>query len=147
MSTTQEQKATEILEAFSYIEDWETRYEYLIDMGKRLPPMAAEARSQENLVQGCQSQVWVTAQALPSEGGKVVHLTADSTSTITKGIVSILHAVYSEEAPEAILTFDIDGLMTSLELDQHLSPARRNGLYGMITKIKTLAAANVGQTV
>ncbi len=145
MSQTQQEKAEGILEAFSFFDDWDDRYEYLIDLGKKLPKMDPDERNEENLVRGCQSQVWVRAEARDTDAGRVIDLDADSNSSITKGIVAILHNVYSGESPRDILGFDIDGLMEKLQLDQHLSPARRNGLSGMITKIKTLAAHNAGE--
>jgi len=139
-STIQAEKAQNLIEDFELLTDWEDRYDYLIDMGKRLPPLPAEAHAEENLVRGCQSQVWVTAAARETPEGRVIDVFADSNSTITKGIVGILVHIYSGESPRDILDFDIDGLMTKLELDQQLSPGRRNGLSGMVTRIKSLAA-------
>ena len=133
------EKAAELIEAFEFLEDWENRYEYLIELGRKLPPFPDDQKTDANLVRGCQSQVWVTAQALPDG---TIQINADSNSAITKGIVAILQTVYSGEKPRDILGFDMDGLMQKLELDAHLSPARRNGLAGMITRIKTLAALN-----
>ena len=143
MSTQQQQRAEELVDTFEFLDDWESRYEYLIEIGRKLPPMPAEEHSDENLVRGCQSQVWVTARAVDDDlQGRVIRIDADSNSAITKGIVGILHQVYSGEKPKDILQFDIDGLMAKLGLDQHLSPARRNGLAGMVARIKTLAALN-----
>ena len=141
-STIQAEKAENLIDDFELLGDWEERYGYLIDMGKRLAPIPAEAHSEANLVRGCQSQVWVTAAARDTPDGRVIDVFADSNSSITKGIVAILVKMYSGESPRDILDFDIDGLMTKLELDQHLSPARRNGLSGMVTRIKSLAAIN-----
>jgi cysteine desulfuration protein SufE len=144
MSKSQETKAQELIEAFEFLGDWENRYEYLMDMGKELPPMPPEEHIEENLVHGCQSQVWVTAGARDTPRGRVIHINADSNSAITKGIVAILYRMYAGEAPRDILLFDIDGLMQTLQLDQHLSPSRRNGMAGMISRIKALAASNAG---
>lgn len=145
MSNAQQTRAEEILEAFELLEDWESRYDYLIDLGRGLPLMPEEEHTDENLVRGCQSQVWVSARAERNSDVTVIRLNADSNSAITKGIVAILYQVYSGEKPNDILQFDIDGFMIKLGLDQHLSPARRNGLAGMVTRIKTLAAIHSGE--
>ncbi len=142
MSASQDEKAAELVEAFEFFDDWENRYEYLIELGKKLPPYPSDLKTDANLVRGCQSQVWVTASAGEKNGVRVIDFNADSNSSITKGIVAILAGVYSGETPRDILHFDVDALMQKLELDQHLSPARRNGLSGMVTRIKSLAALN-----
>lgn len=140
MSESQRAKAEELIDAFEIIDDWEERYAYLIDLGRALPPLPPEEHNDANLVRGCQSLVYVVAQAREGDNGLVLDLTADSNSAITKGIVAILCQIYSGETPSDILEYPIDDLMQSLGLDQHLSPGRRNGLAGMVARIKNLAS-------
>jgi cysteine desulfuration protein SufE len=136
---TQQENAEEIVDAFEMFDNWEDRYRFLIDMGKKLPELPEGARNEENRVHGCQSNVWIMAQPTQEGGETKIEFIADSDSTIIKGLIAILRAVYSGQTPQDILQFDIDGLLRRLELDQHLSLGRRNGLAGMVTKIKSLA--------
>ncbi|RYG64754.1 SufE family protein [bacterium] len=136
---TQQDQAEEIVDAFEMFDNWEDRYRFLIDMGKKLPPLPEDAKNEENRVHGCQSNVWMIAEATEEGGNTKIEFIADSDSTIVRGLVAILRMVYSGQTPRDILEFDIDGLMTKLGLDQHLSLGRRNGLAGMVTRVKTLA--------
>ena len=133
---TQNERASELTEAFEMFDAWEDRYRFLIDMGRDLPAFPTEAKTEANLVHGCQSQVWMIAQ--PKDDDKI-EFTADSDSTIVKGLIAILRSVYSGYTPREIIQFDVEGLLRNLGLDQHLSMGRRNGLAGMVTRIKTLA--------
>lgn len=133
---TQKERADELVEAFEMFDAWEDRYRFLIDLGKKLPPLPDEARNEENRVHGCQSNVWITPHS--TENGELDFL-ADSDSTIVRGLIAVLRTVYSGETPANVLAFDIDGFLRQLELDQHLSLGRRNGLAGMVTRIKKLA--------
>jgi cysteine desulfuration protein SufE len=136
---TQQEKAEEIVDAFEMFDNWEDRYRFLIDLGKKLTPLPEGAKNEENRVHGCQSNVWMIAEPSQEDSETKIEFIADSDSTIVRGLIAILHNVYSGETPRDILNFDIDGLMTRLGLDQHLSLGRRNGLAGMVTKVKTLA--------
>ena len=136
-SAAQEDKAEEIREAFAMFDDWADRYQFLMDLGKKLPPMADSDKTEETRVKGCQSNVWLVAHPVP--GTDTVEFIADSDSAIVKGLVSILWRVYSGQPAAGILSFDIEKLLTDLELDQHLTMNRRNGLVGMVDRIKTLA--------
>lgn len=133
---TQAERAAELVEAFEMFDAWEDRYRFLIDMGRDLPPFPPDQKTEANLVHGCQSQVWMIADA---PDGQTINFLADSDSTIVKGLIAILRAVYSGYTPREILHFDVNGLLEQLELDQHLSMGRRNGLAGMVTRVKTLA--------
>jgi cysteine desulfuration protein SufE len=145
MSNTQQQQANELIEAFGMFDDWEDRYSFLIDLGRELPPMDEADKTEANRVQGCQSRVWIVAHACPTDdGGKVITFVADSDSAIVKGLIAILHRVYSGQTAEKILAFDIEGLLKTLELQEHLSMNRRNGLFSMIQYIKTQAASTEG---
>ena len=133
---TQNERAAELTEAFEMFDAWEDRYRFLIDMGRDLPAFPADEKTDANIVTGCQSQVWMIAD---SKDGQHIEFTADSDSTIVKGLIAILRSVYSGYTPRQIIDFDVNGLLQQLGLDQHLSMGRRNGLAGMVTRIKTLA--------
>jgi cysteine desulfuration protein SufE len=138
MSAKQQERAEELIESFELFDDTAGRYEYLIDLGRKLPPMDVTEKNETNLVKGCQSQVWVAGHQKPDG---TLEIDADSDAAITKGVVYVLWAVSSGEKPEDILAFDIDAYLEKLQLNQLLSLNRRNGLAGMVQRIKTLAAA------
>jgi len=138
---TQAQKAAEIEEMFELFEDWSDKYQVLIDLGKDLPPMNPADKNEETRVIGCQSNVWVEAHVAQTDIGPVVEFSADSDAAITKGLVSILWRVFSGQPAKNILLFDIDDFIDRLGLGAHLSMQRRNGLSGMVRRIKALAAA------
>lgn len=126
----------EIIDEFSFLENWEDRYEYMIDLGKSLPLMDDQYKKDENLIKGCQSKVWLYAEY---KDGKVFY-TADSDAIITKGIVAVLIRVYSGHSPEEILQADTD-FINQIGLKEHLSPTRANGLVSMIEQMKRYAIA------
>lgn len=126
----------EIVEEFALFDDWMGKYEYLIDLGKSLPLIAESLKSEDLLVKGCQSQVWLHAK---EEEGKVV-FTADSDAIITKGIISLLINVLSNHTPEEIIEADL-GFVDRIGLKEHLSPTRSNGLVSMIKQMKLYALA------
>ena len=134
---TQEEKADELIEAFEMFDNWEDRYDYLIDLGKKLPSVKPDERIPDNRVEGCQSNVWLVAR---KTGEQTVEFSADSDAMITKGLVSLLWLIYSGEKIEKILSYDIEALLSKLGLDQHLSLTRKNGLSGMVKRVKSLAA-------
>jgi len=135
MTATQSEQAEEIRDTFAFFEDWEDRYRYLMEMGRELPSMSESDKTEANRIQGCQSQVWLA----PRFEGDLLLFDADSDSAIVKGLVAILWRVYSGQEASAILAFDIEGFLKQLDLEEHLSMNRRNGLYSMIQKIKSLA--------
>lgn len=128
----------EIEETFDLLDDWEDRYQYIIDLGRRMPPIGVEFQTPENEVHGCMSTVWLVAQ---SSGGSqpTIELVADSDALIVKGLLAIVLAAYSGLSPQAILEFDVDDLFQRLGLKRHLSPSRRNGLYSMVKRIRSHA--------
>ncbi len=136
---TQQENAEELVEAFEMFDDWEDRYRFLIDAAKGLPPLPAEAKTEENRVHGCQSNVWMIADSKLQDGETRVEFLADSDSVFTRGMVALVHKLYSGQTPSDILSFDIEGLLQKLELDQHLSMGRRNGLDGMVKRVKSIA--------
>lgn len=126
----------EIVEEFSIYDDWMDKYQYIIDMGKELPLIDEKYKTEENLIKGCQSQVWFHADF---QNGKVV-FTADSDAVITKGLASLMIRVFSNQPPKDIVNADLD-FMDKIGLRQHLSPTRANGLLSMIKQIKYYAVA------
>ena len=133
---TIEEIQNEIVEEFSMFEDWEERYEYMIDLGKTLPLIDDAYKTEDHLIKGCQSKVWLHAE---TENQNVV-FTADSDAIITKGIIAILLRVFSNQEPQAIIDADT-GFIDQIGLKDHLSPTRANGLVSMIKQIKMYAVA------
>ena len=133
---TIEEIQNEIVEEFSMFEDWEERYEYMIDLGKTLPLIDDAYKTEDHLIKGCQSKVWLHAE---TENQNVV-FTADSDAIITKGIIAILLRVFSNQEPQAIIDADTD-FIDQIGLKDHLSPTRANGLVSMIKQIKMYAVA------
>ena len=126
----------EIIEEFAMYEDWMQRYEYMIELGKSLPLIEEKYKTDDNLIKGCQSKVWVHAEM---EDDKVV-FTADSDAIITKGIIAILIRVFSNQHPRNIIEADT-AFIDEIGLKEHLSPTRANGLVSMIKQLKMYAVA------
>lgn len=126
----------EIIDEFSMFDDWMQRYEYIIELGKSLPLIDPGHKTDENLIKGCQSRVWLHADL---EDGKVVY-TADSDAILTKGIVALLLRVFSGQTPKEILDADTS-FIDEIGLKEHLSPTRANGLVSMIKQLKLYALA------
>lgn len=126
----------EIIDEFSMFEDWEERYQYMIDLGKTLPLIDEIYKTDDHIIKGCQSKVWVHAEM---ENDKV-NFTADSDAIITKGIIAILIRVFSGQHPKDIIDADTD-FIDKINLKEHLSPTRANGLVSMIKQLKMYAIA------
>lgn len=126
----------EIVEEFSLFDDWMQRYEYMIELGISLPLIDPQYKTDDNIIKGCQSKVWVHADL---EDKKLV-FTADSDAIITKGIIAILIRVFSNQHPDAILDADTS-FIDKIGLKEHLSPTRANGLVSMIKQLKMYAIA------
>lgn len=126
----------EIVDEFSMFEDWMQRYEYMIDLGKSLPLIDEAFKTDDYIIKGCQSKVWVHATM---ENGQVA-FTADSDAIITKGIIAILIRAFSNQSPQAIIEADT-AFIDEIGLKEHLSPTRANGLVSMIKQIKLYAVA------
>ena len=126
----------ELVEEFSFFEDWMQRYEHMIDLGKSLPLIKDKYKTDDNIIKGCQSKVWMHAEL---EETKLV-FTADSDAIITKGIIAILIRVFSKQHPDEILNADTK-FIDQIGLKEHLSPTRANGLVSMIKQIKMYALA------
>lgn len=126
------QRIEDLVENFSLFEDWEERYRYLIDLGRELPPMDEALKTDETLVRGCTSRVWMV---IGTDGGRL-HFVADSDAHIVRGLVALLMAAYQDVPLSEIASVDIDGLFERIGLSQNLSPNRRNGFFAMVEKIK-----------
>lgn len=126
----------EIIDEFSMFDDWMQRYEYIIELGKNLPLIKEELKTDQNLIKGCQSKVWLQGQ---QEGEHIV-FTADSDAILTKGIIAILVRAFSNQKAIDILNADT-AFIDEIGLKEHLSPTRANGLVSMIKNIKMYALA------
>lgn len=126
----------EIIEEFALFDSWDDKYEYIIDLGKKLPPLDAQYKTDENKVRGCQSTVWLTAGY---QDGKV-HFKAESDAVIVKGLISMLIRVLSGHTPDEILAADL-GFIQKIGMTTHLAQTRSNGLLAMVKQMKNYALA------
>ncbi|MBU3926629.1 MAG: SufE family protein [Bacteroidetes bacterium] len=133
---TIKEKAQAVVEEFWMFDDWMDKYAYLIELGKDLPVIDSQFKTNNHLISGCQSRVWLHAEELE---GQIV-FTADSDAVITKGIVSLLIRILSNHTPQEILEADFS-FLESIGLQEHLSPTRANGLASMIKQIQLYARA------
>lgn len=124
----------EVIEEFALFDDWMEKYEYIIDLGKDLPLIDEAKKTEDRLIHGCQSRVWVEAEVLDDR----MCFTADSEAIITKGIISLLIRVLSNQTPENIVKSELY-FIGKIGLQEHLSPTRANGLVGMINRLKSEA--------
>lgn len=131
---TLEEKKQSIVEDFSLYEEWLDKYEYLIELGKSLEPFPEEKKTEDRLIKGCQSRVWLDSELRDGR----LFFTADSDAIITRGIISLLVSVYSGRTPQEIAGDDF-GFVQEIGLKENLSPTRANGLVSMIERIKEIA--------
>ena len=132
----------ELLETFEELPEWDERYDFIIDIGRELPTPTAELQSEENVVDGCMSTVWMTAKA-GGNSDAPFEIKADSDSIIVKGLIVVLLSYYHGKTAKEIVDSDVSEYLTSLGLNQHLSPQRRNGLFSMIKRLKVLAQLSI----
>ena len=128
----------DILEALSFFDSWEDRYRYIIDLGKELPTMDDSLKTDERIVRGCQSQVWL-AHSVDNER---LYFQADSDAHIVRGLLAVVLAAYNGRSSQAILDFDVEDYFNKLDLVRHLSPTRGNGLRAMVGRIRDIAVQN-----
>ena len=133
--STAQQEAEEIIDEFSFFDDWADRYQHLIDQGRRLNPLGPSYQIEENQLKGCQSVVYFTSMC---DAGGRVHFSASSDAAIVQGLIALLLRVYSERPPQEILALSPD-FLEKIGLDKHLSPTRKNGLASMVEAIKQAA--------
>jgi cysteine desulfuration protein SufE len=126
----------EVVDEFSFLEEWDEKYAYLIEMGKKLSPLSEVYKTESNKIKGCQSQVWLNSYL---EGDKVIY-EADSDATIVKGLVSLLIRVLSGHQADEIVNSKLD-FIERIGMSQHLSPSRSNGLASMVKQMKIHALA------
>jgi cysteine desulfuration protein SufE len=132
----------ELLETFDDLPEWDERYDFIIDLGRELPELPTEWQTDENIVEGCMSTVWLKMK-LVEQTDAPIEIAADSDSLIVKGLLVVLMAFYSGKTAEQIVASDVSAYLKQLGLDQHLSPQRRNGLFSMIKRINALAVQRV----
>jgi len=131
----------QLLDDFEFLDDWEERYKYVIELGRALDPLEDEARIAANKVQGCASQVWLVSEADTSGASPVLTFRGDSDALIVKGLIAILHILLSGRPPRDILVTDVQAALGKLGLHEALTPQRSNGLAAMISRLKADAAA------
>ena len=131
---TLEEKKEQVIENFSLYDEWLDKYEYLIELGKALEPFPEDKKTDDRLIKGCQSRVWLDSELRDGR----LYFAADSDAIITKGIISLLIGVYSGRTPEEIAADDF-GFVGEIGLKENLSPTRANGLVSMIERIKDIA--------
>lgn len=120
-----------LIENFSFLETWEDRYQYLVDLGEALPPLPSDLKTDAFKVTGCQSQVWL----VPTFKDGKFYFQADSDAIIVKGIISVLMSIYNAKDTSEIKNIEVEKIFATLGLKEHLSPSRRNGMMSMVQKI------------
>lgn len=130
----------ELAETFELLGDWEERYRYLIDLGRKLPPMPEGEKTEGRKVRGCMSQVWLAEELDPGPPARL-HFHGDSDAHIVKGLIALLFSLVSGRTPQEILALDIGSAFTRLGLETHITMNRRNGFYAMVERIRQMAAA------
>jgi cysteine desulfuration protein SufE len=128
------------VDAFELLDDWEQRYEYLAELGEKLPDLPDEARTEDNRVKGCMSQVWVKAYQKPGQENRIYYH-ADCDTTTIKGVLALLVDLMSGRTNEEIQAVDLDVIFERLSLDEHLSPNRHVGIYSIVRLMKEQAEA------
>ncbi|NRA40997.1 MAG: SufE family protein [Pseudomonadales bacterium] len=130
----------EILDDLAFFDDWEERYKYIIDLGKELEPMQQSLKTDDKLVKGCQSNVWL--DVLQAEQQQL-HFIVDSDAIIVRGLLALVMAAFNQKSAEDIVRFDINAYFNALDLERHLSPTRGNGLRAIVAKIQQIAQAQL----
>ena len=132
----------DVIETFEFLDDWEDKYKYIIDLGRSLPDFDEKDMTEENRVHGCTSRVWLTHDL---QEGKII-FKGESDAHIVRGLVELILMIFSENSPKDILAIEARDTLDLLGLEKHLSPMRTNGLFSMVGKIKSIAAAYQGGT-
>ena len=125
----------ELIENFSFLEDWEDRYGYLIELGKELPPLNEADKNEETKVEGCMSQVWLKTKV----DGDVLTFDGESDAHIVRGLIAVLRIILSGKTKKEIQQTDVEAIFKQLGLESHLSPTRRNGFFAMVERIQSEA--------
>ena len=127
----------ELIENFSFFENWEEKYQYVIDLGRKLEPLDDSFKTDEGKVKGCQSQVWL----VPHYAGGKLSFNGDSDAILVRGIIAIVLLIYNDKTPKEIKSIDVMKIFAKLGLEENLTPSRRNGMMSMVAKIREYAAA------
>jgi cysteine desulfuration protein SufE len=130
-------KSGDIKDTLAFFDDWEDRYRYIIDLGKELPTVPLAYRTDDNLIVGCQSQVWLVCEY--DEINNILLMAVDSEAQIVKGLAAIVLSAFNKRTPQAVTDFNIDAFFTDIDLFSHLSSMRGNGLRAMVKKILHIA--------
>lgn len=126
--------AEDLADDLEFLDDWEERYRYIIDLGKQLPPMPEELRTEERFVRGCQSQVWLVTDYDAEQD--LFYLAVESDALIVRGLAAIVVAALNRKTPADVAAYDMEGYFDRLDLIRHLSPTRGNGLRAMVARVK-----------
>ena len=126
----------QIIDDFEFLDDWEDRYRYVIELGKRLEPLPEAQKTDANKVRGCASQVWLVTNSKDEDGRPVLHFAGDSDALIVRGLVAIAIALFDGKTPPEIVATDADELFDRLGLKAHLTSQRSNGLRSLVDRIK-----------
>lgn len=137
-------RVDEIRDDFELLDDWEDRYRYVIELGRKLPPFPEAMRTDANKVRGCASQVWIVSRADRTGGETTLHFDGDSDAHIVRGLIAVLLAIYEGLTPQQILAIDAHKIFADLGLAQHLTQQRSNGLASMVARIRADATAAAG---
>ncbi len=129
----------EIIDDLAFFDDWEQRYQYIIDLRKSIPGLPDDEKTPDKLVKGCQSSVWLESRV---ENG-LVKFSVDSDAVIVQGLLALVMAAYNNKTPRQILDFDVDAYFAELDLERHITPTRGNGLRAIVAKIQALAKRSV----
>lgn len=130
----------DVEETFALMDDWEDRYRYLIELGRKLPPLTEDEQVEQNKVRGCASQVWIVTRPHPEDSTRMVFI-GDSDAHIVKGLIAVLLLIFSGKTRPEITATDARKILEQLGLAEHLSPMRTNGLFSMLQRIGDMAAA------
>jgi cysteine desulfuration protein SufE len=131
--------ADEVRDNFTFLDDWEERYKFILELGRQLPDMPDVHKVPENVIHGCQSQAWIQHRIVDGR----LYFMLDSDAHIVRGLIAIVMSALNAKPPETIATYDIDALFGELDLLRHLSATRGNGLRAMVMRIKGIATAHV----
>jgi cysteine desulfuration protein SufE len=138
MAAAQSMTLDELFEEFEFLGDWDDQCDFLIDLGLELPELPDEAKTEANRVHGCQSNVWLVAEVKPGDP-PVIDFDANSDAIIVNGLIAVLTILFSGRTAQQILDTDVEAVFAKLGLERHLSSQRRNGLYGMVGRIREIA--------
>ena len=139
------QRFEEIAADFAFLDDWEDRYRYVIELGRAMPPLDDVLRVPATKVEGCASQVWIAPRIEGDGSAARFDFAGDSDALIVRGLIAVLHALYSGLHPEAVVKVDALAELGRLDLDQHLSSQRSNGLRSMVGRIRAIAQSSLAQ--